>query len=452
MTTGPLGAAAGGSLGPLMKAKLEPSPGLLPTSGVVLRAGSAGGGAEAHRRAGSRAGSADYPLVLTIVALLAFGLIMVYSASVVTAYTTYGNQYYYLIRQAAYAAAGLVAMVVLMRLDYHYLRVVSLPGLVLSLVLLAAVLLPGLGTEVYGAQRWIRLFGFQLQPSEFAKLSVIVYMAHWFTSKREQVRDFANGFLPFVVLLAVIVALMLKQPDLGTTIVIVATAVAVFFVAGAHPLQLMLFLVTAGLALVPLIRLAPYRMARFLTFLDPWQLPQGDGYHVVQALMALGAGGFTGVGLGVGRQKFLYLPFPHTDSIFAVIGEELGLAGTLGLLLLFLFFAYRGLRIAWYAPDQFGRLLATGVTCVITFQALINMGVLTSSVPFTGITLPFISAGGSSLISKLACCGILLSVSRQTRTPDEQPHSTPRRHFWRRHGRPHLPGPGRRARLAGRAA
>jgi cell division protein FtsW len=160
----------------------------------------------------------------------------------------------------------------------------------------------------------------------------------------------------------------------------------------------------------------------------------------------------TGVGLGVGRQKFLYLPFPHTDSIFAVIGEELGLAGTLGLLVLFLFFAYRGTRIAWYAPDPLGRLLAIGVTCVILFQALINMGVLTSSVPFTGITLPFISSGGSSLITNLTCCGILLSVSRQTRPPDEQPHPAARRHLWRRHGRPHLPGLGRRPRLADRPA
>ncbi len=421
-------------------------------AGVMARPVTGPMATEVHRRATPRTGSPDYPLVLTIVALLAFGLIMVYSASVVTAYTAYRNQYYYLIRQAAYAVVGLGAMVLLMRLDYHRLRAVSLPGLVLSLVLLAVVLLPGLGTEVYGAQRWLRVGGFQLQPSEFAKLGVIVYMAHWFTSKREQVRDFANGFIPFVVLLAVIVALMLKQPDLGTAIVVVTTAVAIFFVAGAHPLQLTLFLLVSGLALVPLIRMAPYRMARFLTFLDPWELPQGNGYHVVQALMGFGAGGFSGVGLGVGRQKFLYLPFPHTDSIFAVIGEELGLAGTLGLLLLFLFFTYRGLRIAWYAPDQFGRLLATGVTCVIIFQALINMGVLTSSLPFTGITLPFVSAGGSSLISKLASCGILLSVSRQTLSPDDQPRPTPRRHFWWRHGRSHLPGPGRRPGVAGRTA
>lgn len=396
-----------------------------------------------------RGGHPDYPLLLAMVALLGFGLVMVYSASVVTAYTTYGNQYYYLTRQAVYAGVGLVAMAILTRLDYHHLRAVSLPGLLVSLVLLTVVLLPGVGREAYGAQRWVRLVGFELQPSEFAKVAVIVYMAHWLTSKRDQVRDFASGFVPFVVLLTVIVALLLKQPDLGTTSVIVTTAVAIFFVAGAHPLQLTLLVGAAGLALVPVVQMAPYRMARVLAFLDPWERSQESGYHVVQALMAFGAGGLTGVGLGVGRQKFLYLPFPHTDSIFAVIGEELGLAGTLATLFLFLFFAYRGLHIAWYAPDQFGRLLATGATCAVVFQALINMGVLTSSLPFTGITLPFISSGGSSLITKLICCGILLSVSRQARAPDDQPRPAPRRHLWRRHGRPHLPGLGRRPRPAG---
>jgi cell division protein FtsW len=405
-----------------------------------------------HRSPTVRIGHPDYPLLLTVVALLSFGLVMVYSASVVTAYTAYGNQFYFLTRQSLYAVVGLALMFALARMDYHHLRAVSLPGLLISLVLLALVLLPGLGKEVYGAQRWIRLFGFELQPSEFAKVAIIIYMAHWLTSKREQVRDFGNGFVPFVVLLAVIVALLMKQPDLGTTSVVVVTAVAIFFVAGAHPVQLALFVASAALALVPLIRMAPYRMARILAFLDPWEEAQGIGYHVVQSLMAFGAGGLTGVGLGVGRQKFLYLPFPHTDSIFAVIGEELGLAGTLGLAFLFLFFAYRGLHIAWYAPDQFGRLLAAGSTCVIVFQALINMGVLTSSLPFTGITLPFISSGGSSLITKLVTCGILLSVSRQVRSPDDQPRTAPRRNFWRRHGRPHLPGLGRRPRPAGRPA
>jgi cell division protein FtsW len=396
----------------------------------------------------------DYGLVVAIAALLAFGLVMVASASLVTAYTMYRNQYYFLTKQAINAFAGLVAMLVLARLDYHKLGALALPGLVASLGMLAVVLLPGLGKEAYGAQRWVGLFGFQLQPSEFAKVALVLYMAYWLSAKREQVRDFAYGFVPFTILLALMVALLLKQPDMGTAFVVVLTATAIFYAAGAHLMQLSVLVAMAALAIVPLVRMAPYRMERFLAFLNPWNKPLASGYHVVQALLAFGAGGVTGVGLGVGRQKFLYLPFPHTDSIFAVIGEELGLAGTLAVLAMFVFFAYRGLRVAWYAPDRLGRLLATGVTCGITFQALINMGVLTSSLPFTGITLPFISYGGSSIIATLASCGILLSVSRQTVSSDVRevrdvhassptPAGSPTRdRLGRRHRRPHLPGAG----------
>jgi cell division protein FtsW len=334
----------------------------------------------------------------------------------------------------------------------------ALPGLVISVVFLAIVLLPGLGKEAFGAQRWVGIFGLQVQPSEFSKLALILYMACWLSTKREQVRDFTYGFVPFTVLLAVMVGLLLKQPDMGTAFVVVTTATAVFFAAGAHLMQLSVLIAVAALAIVPLIRLAPYRMERFIAFLDPWNKPLASGYHVVQALLAFGDGGITGVGLGVGRQKFLYLPFPHTDSIFAVIGEELGLIGSLAVLSLFVFFAYRGLRVAWYAPDQLGKLLATGVTCGVTFQALINMGVLTSSLPFTGITLPFISYGGSSVIATLASCGILLNVSRQTSTVDVHalyvPQTTPAgphpsHRLWRRHRRPHLSGPSRRPSFAG---
>jgi len=390
----------------------------------------------------------DYGLVLVIATLLCFGLIMVYSASVVTAYTTYHNQFYFLNRQVLSAVLGLVALLVLLRVDYHLLVGLALPGLIVCIGMLAAVLMPGVGAEAYGAQRWLRLPGFQLQPSEVAKLALTLYMACWLSTKREQVRDFAYGLVPFAMLLTLIVGLLLKQPDLGTAVVILATAVAIFFAAGAHLLQLTLLLGGTVVALVALIHVAPYRMQRLLTFLDPWSHPLASGYHVVQALLALGAGGVLGVGLGVGRQKFLYLPFPHTDSIFAVIGEELGFAGTAAVVALFVLFAFRGLRVAWYAPDLLGRLLATGISCGITFQALINMGVLTSSLPFTGITLPFVSYGGSSLIVTLASCGILLNISRQT-VPRDDGHSThPRHHFWRRYRRPHLSGAGRSQRAA----
>jgi cell division protein FtsW len=388
----------------------------------------------------SVAGRPDYPLMLSIAGLLAFGLIMVYSSSVVTAYTGYGNQFYFLIKQGFSACIGLVAMLIFMRIDYHMLRIVSVPGLVISIVMLAAVLIPGIGSEVYGAQRWIPLGSFQLQPSELAKLALVIYVAHWLTTKQDQVADFAYGLVPFAVLMAVIVGLLMRQPDMGTTLVLVTTAVAIFFAAGASIFHLALLSGVGAFAFVVLIRIAPYRMERFLAFMDPWAKPLATGYHVVQSLLAFAAGGLTGVGLGVGRQKFMYLPFPHTDSIFAVVGEELGMLGASCVVLGFVFFAYRGLRVAWYAPDQFGRLLAVGVTCGITFQAMINMAVLTSSVPFTGITLPFISYGGSSLITTLASCGVLLNVSRQT-SASESARSATSEGGNRRRGnrRPHLP-------------
>ncbi len=394
------------------------------------------------------AGRPDYQLLLVVVGLLAFGLIMVYSSSVVTAYTTYRNQFHFLFKQCISASIGLTAMLVLARLDYHVLRVFSVPGLAISVVLLAAVLIPGIGAEAYGASRWISLGTFQLQPSELAKLALILYVAHWLTSKKEQVSDFAYGLVPFSVLLAVIVGLLMKQPDMGTTIVLVLTAVSIFYAAGASLMHLALLSAGGAFLGVVLIRVAPYRMQRFLAFLDPWATPLATGYHVVQSLMSFGAGGLTGVGLGVGRQKFMYLPFPHTDSIFAVIGEELGLAGTVAIVMGFVYFGYRGLRIAWYAPDQFGRLLAVGVTCSITFQAMMNMAVLTSSVPFTGITLPFISYGGSSLITTLAACGVLLNVSRQTSVQHAAAAPAEGGGLRRWHRRPHLPRPGRRQRAA----
>ena len=393
-------------------------------------------------------GGPDFGLLLAIAGLLAFGLIMVYSASVVTAYTAYRNQFHFFYKQGLSALIGLAALLILMRLDYHLLRGLSVLGLAVSVGLLAVVLVPGIGDEVYGAQRWIPLGSFQLQPSEVAKVAVALYVAHWLTTKREQVADFAYGLVPFAVLMTVIVALLMRQPDMGTTIVVVLTAVSIFFAAGANLFHLALLSGIGALGGSVLIFISPYRLVRVFSFLDPWARPQETGYHVVQSLLAFGAGGITGSGLGVGRQKFMYLPFPHTDSIFAVVGEELGLIGTVTVVLAFIFFAYRGLRIAWYAPDQFGRLLAVGVTCGIVFQAMMNMAVLTSSVPFTGITLPFISYGGSSLISTLAACGILLNVSRQTVIPTHSGAATSGEggHLRRGNRRPPLPRPGGRRR------
>ncbi len=354
----------------------------------------------------------DYVLLGVAISLLAFGLVMVLTSSMVIAYNDYGTQFYYLGRQGLWAVLGLFAMVVAWRVDYRRLGPLALWLLMGCIIALVSVLL--FAESINGAQRWLVIGSFSIQPSELTKLGIILYMAYWLATKEEQVKSLAYQFVPFVVIIAMIVVLLLKQPDLGSTFVIVATAVAIFFAAGMHLGQLLLFLVSGIVGLYVAITISSYRMERFITFLDPWSDPSNSSYHIGQILKALGAGGVTGTGLGVGRGKFNYLPFPHTDSIFAVIGEELGFIGTCCVLLAFVLFAYRGLQIAWQAPDTFSRLLATGITCGIVFQALVSIGVTTSSLPYTGLTLPFISSGGSSLLVTLASTGVLLNISRYT--------------------------------------
>ena len=354
----------------------------------------------------------DYVLLGVAIALLAFGLVMVLTSSMVTAYNDYGTQFYYLGRQGLWSVLGLLAMVVTWRVDYRRLGPLSLWLLVGCIIALIAVLL--FAESINGAQRWLTIGPVNIQPSELTKLGIIIYMAYWLATKEEQVKSLAYQFVPFVIIIATIVVLLLKQPDLGSAFVIVATAVAIFFAAGMHLGQLLLFIVSGMVGLYAAITVSSYRMERLVTFLDPWSDPSDSSYHIGQILKSLGAGGITGTGLGVGRGKFNYLPFPHTDSILAVIGEELGLIGTCGVLLAFALLAYHGLQVAWESPDTFSRLLATGITCGIVFQALVSIGVTTSSLPYTGLTLPFISFGGSSLLVTLASTGLLLNISRHT--------------------------------------
>ena len=315
-------------------------------------------------------------------------------------------------RQGAWSLLGLLAMVVMWRVDYHRLGPLALWVLLVCILALIAVLL--FAESINGAQRWLMVGPFSIQPSELTKLGIILYMAYWLANKEEQVKSLAYQFVPFVIIIAAVCVLLLKQPDLGSAFVIVATAVAIFFAAGMHLGQFLLFLVSGIGGLYAAIAVSSYRMERFVTFLDPWSDPSDSSYHISQILKSLGAGGVTGTGLGVGRGKFNYLPFPHTDSILAVIGEELGLIGTCGVLLAFALLAYRGLQVAWESPGTFSRLLATGITCGIVFQALVSIGVTTSSLPYTGLTLPFISFGGSSLLVTLASTGLLLNISRYT--------------------------------------
>ncbi len=371
----------------------------------------------AVRARGGPVGGIDLPLLAVVLALLVIGIDMVYSASFVLAHNSpqYGSDTYFLVRQVAWAAVGGILMAVCARLDYHFWQRFSLPLLVVALLMLMAVMVPGLGHAEYGAQRWLKLGPLPpVQPSEFAKLAVVLYFADWLSRKGERARNLTYGSLPFAIILAVVLVLVMLQPDLGTSFVIAASAVAVFFVAGAHLGHFAGGLLLGGAALGLLIRESGYRWSRFIAFLDPQADPLGSGWHIIQTHIALGSGGLFGLGLGVSRQKFYWVPGAHTDAIFAIIGEELGLIGTLSVIALFAVLAYRGYQIALRAPDQFGALLAVGATSALAFQAAVNVGVVTAVLPFTGITLPFISSGGSSLVVSLVAVGWLLSVSRRS--------------------------------------
>ncbi len=345
--------------------------------------------------------------------LLAIGLAMVYSASGIRALDTLDEPRYFLVQQSIWAVLGLVAMAIVARIDYHRYRAIALPALAIAVVLLIVVLIPGVGSRIGGASRWLRLSSFAgVQPAELAKLGLILYLSFWFAVRRDTMGRWSVT-LPFLAITGVLVGLVVAEPDLGTAVVIVAIALAMYFVAGARLLE---FAALAALAVVGVTALAlvqPYRMQRVLTFLDPWSDPRGAGFQTIQSLYGLVLGGPFGEGLGAGKEKFGYLPAAYTDSIFAVLGNELGLLGTLSVVCLFLFVAFKGIRIALRAPDAAGALLATGVTAWLAFQAWLNMAVVASLVPMTGITLPFISYGGSSLCVSLVAVGILLNVGRQ---------------------------------------
>ena len=384
-----------------------------------------------------RAHAPDYGLIVITLALLCIGIVMVYSASVVASYAEFGDQTYFFQRQLLWCVLGVVVMFLFMHVPYRWWRRVSLLALLGSVALLVAVLVPGLGTKALGATRWIRIGGIAIgQPSELCKVTLAIYMAAWLSGKGERVREFGYGMAPFVTILAVIVALVMKQPDMGTALMIIGTAVTIFFVAGANLLQLLPVGAIGGLGMAMLALTSGYRQGRLTAFRDPFAHPEDSGYHVVQSLIALGAGGVRGLGLGDSRQKFGLLPFPYTDSIFAVIGEELGLIGCSVVLALFLLLAYRGLRTARRAPDMFGSLLAIGISCQMALQAFMNIAVVTSTLPFTGITLPFVSYGGSSMLVSFAAMGILLNVTKYTEEGiyEEQPAPAAerRRHWWTR--------------------
>jgi cell division protein FtsW len=408
------------------------------TAAATTRRGVARGGVRRDRH------EPAYALLLAVIALTAIGIVMVYSASSVRSYFSSADPAAQGLEQLVWAGIGLTGLVVAMRLDFRHLRYLAIPIYVITLGLLAAVLIPGIGAEINGSRRWIIIPGVgTLQPAEFAKLAVVLYLAHWLDRRGTAAKSFWNGFIPFGMLVAPGFFLIAMEPDLGTAGVYVIVAVSIFFMAGAN----LLYLSAIGAAVMAIawamVSQTSYQLERVQTFLDPFRDPLDSGYNTIQALLALGLGGITGLGLGESRQKFLYLPAPSTDFIFAIIGEEWGLVGTLTVLALFVVIAYQGYRIAIHAPDTFSGLVACGITTWLVVQASINMMVVTALMPVTGIPLPFISAGGSALTINLAAVGILLSISRET----SQTGSLRDAVFGvgRRDRRAHLPRAGRRA-------
>ncbi|HEY0379376.1 MAG TPA: putative lipid II flippase FtsW [Pyrinomonadaceae bacterium] len=356
---------------------------------------------------------ADKWLFAATAGLALFGIVMVYSASAIMAQEENGNQYYYVIKQGVWTASGFGAMLLAMQFDYQRLRdrriVYGLLG-VTTLLLLVVFAFP----RINGAHRWIRLAGFSLQPSELSKLALAIFLAYFLEKRAGEEGSLWRTFVPCVAVTGVLAALILKEPDLGTAMMLAVICVVMCFTAGARLLHL-------GMAAAPglvigagMLLFVPWRFQRLVTFTNPWADPQNSGFQVVQSLIAVGSGGTAGLGFAQGRQKMFFLPFAHSDFIFAVVGEELGLFGALAILAVFGILLWRGVRVALRAPDRFGMLLGLGLVAAIVVQALFNISVVLSLVPTKGIPLPFISYGGSSLVPTLVAMGILLNISQHS--------------------------------------
>lgn len=374
----------------------------------------------------------DYPLMAAVIALIFFGIVMVYSSTYAVSYEYFDDPNHFIQRHLIWLVLGTIFMVGAMQVDYHNLRRVSIPMMVFNLAVLLLLLV--FGDDVNGARRWF--FGGSIQPSEICKLAVIIYIADWLSSKGKRIQQVTYGLIPFAILIGVITGLILMQPDFSTALLVVFTTVAMFFVAGADIIQLIIGSTFASATLVFLITRSPYRLERIASFVAALTDPFQSSYQVQQAVLALGSGGMTGLGLGASRQKYGYLPVPHSDSVFAVLGEELGLIGCLTVLGLFALLVYRGFKISLNTPDSFGTLLAVGITCWLGAQALFNIAAITSTIPFTGITLPFISYGGSSLVFSMIAVGILLNISRASRVVGRLANEN--YDLRRRHRRAHL--------------
>jgi cell division protein FtsW len=357
----------------------------------------------------------DFILMIVTFTLLAIGLIMVYSASAIWAEYKFDDSFFFAKRQTLFAGVGIVAMFFIMNINYWTWRTWSKTILIVCFVLLLLVLIPGIGNVRNGSRSWIGVGAFSIQPSEFMKLAMIAFLAKYLSERQKLITSFKKGLVPSLGLAFVAFAMIMLQPDLGTGTVMMGTCIVMIFIAGAR-ISHFAFLGLLGVAgFVGLIASAPYRIKRITSFLDPWSDPLGSGFQIIQSLYAIGPGGLFGLGLGESRQKFFYLPEPQTDFIFAILSEELGFIGGSFILILFALLLWRGIRIALGAPDLYGSFLAVGIIAMVAIQVMINIGVVTGLMPVTGITLPFLSYGGSSLTLMLMAIGVLLNISRYSR-------------------------------------
>lgn len=353
----------------------------------------------------------DYILLIVALALMGIGIVMVYSTSAILAGDRFQDPYYFLKRQALYAGIGFVLMILMMFFPYEVLKRFAYPILILSILFLIAVLIPGIGHRAGGSMRWLKIESFSFQPSEFAKLGLIIFLAYFLTKKEEKIRSFSFGFLPTILLSGIVIALVVKEPDFGAALFLTVMVFLLLFVSGAR----LIYVVGAFLLIAPVayyfLMNAGYRYKRLISFIRPWEDPTGTSFQIIQSFLSFGSGGLFGLGLGEGRQKLFFLPAPHTDFIFSIIGEELGLVGAMIVVLLFFILTLRGIQIGLSLEDRFGAYLASGITLMISLQVVINMGVVLGLLPTKGLALPLISYGGTSLVTNLVGVGILLHLS-----------------------------------------
>ena len=355
-------------------------------------------------------------IFLIVMVLISIGLVMIYSASSIYAYSSMGNSLYFLNRHLVYLAIGLAMMLLAMAIDINRLKALSKPIIIATIVLLLLVLIPHIGRETAGARRWFRVGLINFQPSELAKIAVIIYMADLISRKGQAMKSFLKGYLPAMMILGVVVGLVLLEPDLGTAVTISLIAVIMLFVGGVNISYILASVLASLPVLYMLLFRVAYRRKRMMIFLNPWSDKRGAGFQIIQSFVALGSGGPFGVGLGQSRQKLFYLPASHTDFIFSIIGEELGFVGAASIVILFMIFVWQGMRVAFKAIDPFQRYTALGIVSLIGLEALINIGVTAGALPTKGLPLPFISYGGSGLIFHLMAVGILLNIAKSSET------------------------------------